>query len=85
METFDEDYQFITRKLGFWNDFDDEHKLVGVSKENESKGMDHLKVLNTLSKENLDKLLKIKGSEMEMFGYQFDPELDDPFIIKPGY
>jgi len=47
--------------------------------------MDHLKILNNLPKETLQKLLALKQSEMEMFGYEFNPELEDPFGIKYGY
>ena len=32
LETFAEDYQYITRKLGLWDKFDAKHKMVGSSK-----------------------------------------------------
>lgn len=71
LETFAEDYQFIMRKMGLWDNFDEIHKNVGVKKENESKGLDYLEVLNKLDKETLLKLVELKENEMKMFGYQF--------------
>ena len=32
LETFAEDYQFIMKKLGLWDTFDEKHKRVGIHK-----------------------------------------------------
>ena len=32
LETFAEDYQFIMKKLGLWETFDEKHKRVGIHK-----------------------------------------------------
>ena len=60
------------RKLGLWNQLDRKHKCVGSYKENESVGLNVTKVLKSISDEQLRKLLDVKKSEMEMFGYTFD-------------
>jgi len=72
LETFTEDYQFLTRKLGLWDQFDDVHKLVGSSKENESVGLNYTSVLRQLAPDQLTSLIELKQSEMDMFGYVFD-------------
>ena len=32
LETFGEDYQFLMRKMGYWDGFNDKHKQVGIIK-----------------------------------------------------
>ena len=77
LETFAEDYQFITRKMGLWDNFDEAHKNVGILKENQSKGLDYLDVLHRLDPSTLEQLIKLKQTEMDMFGYSFK---NDQFI-----
>ena len=62
------------RKLGLWDELDRKHKCVGNYKENESVGLDISQVLKSNSKDQLQKLLVVKRSEMEMLGYTFDAE-----------
>ena len=62
------------RKLGLWDEFDQKHKCVGSYKENESIGLDIEQVLKSISEDQLQQLLEVKKSEMEMFGYIFDAE-----------
>lgn len=72
LETFAEDYQFIMKKLGLWDTFDEEHKAVGIHKENESVGLKYESVLSQLSNDQLHDLIRLKQGEMEMFGYEFN-------------
>ena len=60
------------RKVGLWDQFDTKHKCVGSYKENESVGLNVTKVLKSISDVQLQRLLEVKNSEMEMFGYTFD-------------
>jgi hypothetical protein len=60
------------KKLGLWDTFDEEHKAVGIHKENESVGLKYESVLSQLSNEQLHDLIRLKKGEMEMFGYDFN-------------
>jgi len=72
LETLAEDYQFLMRMFGFWENFNDKHKKIGIIKENESTGLDYQQVLAGLTDEQVNKLAELKSEEMEMFGYTFD-------------
>ena len=60
------------RTFGFWDNFNNKHKKVGVKKENESTGLDYQQVLAGLTNDQVNKLAELKSEEMEMFGYTFD-------------
>lgn len=73
LETFEEDYQYILRKMDLWDSMNDAHKQAGSVKENQSVGLNYTEILSNLPLEKRQKLYEMKKLELEMFGYEFDP------------
>merc|ERR1712150_80142 len=69
VETFAEDFEFVLRKHGIWEQMNDKAREAAVSTENKSVGLEYQEVLNRLTPEQYKALMALKANEMEMFGY----------------